>query len=92
MEKNILPDGVSENIYYKKTRFEENKGYILTDDKWRKLKLECLEANNTQGVSDWRHAVNEKYGFEKYNVYMYSPSLDLLRFQTQEEFYTKANY
>jgi hypothetical protein len=88
-----LPTGVKENIKYKGTRFEKNLGYVLTDEKWNEVdKKGRLNENDLGGVNDWRHAVNEKWGYEKYKVVMFSPKLDKFRNLNMKEFYNNEGY
>jgi len=92
-DKEWLPNGVKQNIKYKGTRFEKNLGYSLTDEKWKEIdKKGRLKQDDLGGVNDWRHAINEKFGYEKYKVEMYSPTLDRLRNQNADEFYTNRGY
>ena len=88
-----IKNDVTDNIRYKGTRFEENLGYKLTDEKWHEVdKKGRLAENDLGGVDDWRHAINEKWGYEKFKVLMYSPKLDKFRNTNPNEFYNNKGY
>lgn len=91
MEK--LPVGITVDLYLKDTEFEKNRGYIITIEKMELLNAKgVLEPNNFDVASDWRHAHREDHVWDKYHGYMYSPSLDILRHQTANEFYNHPDY
>ena len=87
-----IKNGVYEYIDLKGTRFEKNKGYTIRADKWNDLiEKGVLDSNDINLADDWRTAIKEE-NWGKYSRLMYSPKLDQLREQTQDEFYNNKLY
>ena len=87
-----IKNGVYEYIELKGTRFEKNRGYTIRADKWNDLiEKGVLDSNDINLADDWRTAIKEE-NWGKYTRNMYSPKLDRLREQTENEFYNNKLY
>ena len=87
-----VKNGVYEYIELKGTRFEKNRGYTIRADKWNDLiEKGVLDSNDINLADDWRTAIKEE-NWGKYTRNMYSPKLDRLREQTENEFYNNKLY
>ena len=87
-----IKHGVYEYIELKGIRFEKNRGYTIRDDKWNDLiNKGVLPSKDINLAEDWRTAIKEE-AWGKYTREMYSPKLDRLREQTENEFYNNKVY
>ena len=87
-----IKNGVYEYIELKGTRFEKNRGYTIRADKWNDLiNKGVLPSEDINLANDWRTAIKEE-NWGEYTREMYSPKLDRLREQTENEFYNNKLY